>query len=108
VVLRELVDARKPGYEPPESELEAIFYRLVEASDLPPARRQVGLGARRCDLLFEAEGLVVEVDGWERHGTREAFEDDRARDRAMRRRGLRVLRFTWNDLANRPGQRIEG
>jgi len=106
-VLRRLVEARGPDHVPPESDLEAILYRLVEASDLPPARRQAALGERRADLLFEAEGLVVEVDGWETHGTREAFEDDRARDRAMLRRGLRVLRFTWNDLANRPAEVIE-
>ena len=98
-VLARALAVRAPGYEPPESELEAIFYRLIDASDLPTAKRQAGVGDRRCDLLFEAAGLVVEVDGWETHGTREAFEDDRARDRAMVARGLRVLRFTWNDVA---------
>lgn len=101
-VLRGLVAARTPGFVPPESELEAILYRLVDGSDLPPARRQAPLVGRRCDLLFEEAGLVVEVDGWETHGTREAFEDDRARDRAMVRQGLRVLRFTWYDLTRRP------
>lgn len=102
--LQRLVAARSPGLPPPESELEALLYRLVEPSDLPPARRQAGIGDRRCDLLFEAEGLVVEVDGWETHGTRAAFEDDRARDRAMVRQGLRVLRFTWNDVTRRPAE----
>ena len=101
-VLQGLVAARSPDRAPPESDLEAVLYSLVEASDLPVATRQAVVGRRRCDLLFEADGLVVEVDGWETHGTREAFEDDRARDRAMVRQGLRVLRFTWDDLTTRP------
>lgn len=106
-VLARALAVRAPGYEPPESELEAILYRLIEASDLPPAKRQAGLGDRRCDLLFEAAGLVVEVDGWETHGTRGAFEDDRARDRAMVVSGLHVLRFTWNDVAHNPAMVID-
>ena len=101
-VLRELLAVRGSGFVPPESELEALLYQIVDASDLPPARRQASIADRRCDLLFEAEGLVIEVDGWETHGSREAFEDDRARDRAMLGRGLRVLRFTWHDLTRRP------
>ena len=46
----------------------------------------------------EHERLVVEVDGWESHGTRSAFEDDRARDARLKLLGFDVLRFTWRQV----------
>jgi very-short-patch-repair endonuclease len=57
---------------------------------------------RRFDLAWPEVGLAVEVDGWETHGTREAFQDDRERDALMVAMGWRVLRFTWDDVVNRP------
>jgi very-short-patch-repair endonuclease len=58
---------------------------------------------RRFDLAWPEVRLAVEVDGWETHGTREAFQDDRERDAVMVALRWRVLRFTWNDVVNRPG-----
>ena len=109
-VLRELIDERsKPGtrYVPPESELEALLYKLVESAvDLPPAERQRwewdGTEWRRFDLAWPGVRLLIEVDGWETHGSREAFQDDRRRDAMMVAMGWRVLRFTWDDIVNRP------
>src|SRR5204863_5525897 len=43
-------------------------------------------------------GLVVELDGHAVHGTRTAFERDRARDRAFQAAGWRVIRVTWRQL----------
>ena len=53
------------------------------------------------DLLFARERVVVEVDGWAAHGTREAFETDRRRQNALVNAGYLVLRFTWRDLTER-------
>jgi hypothetical protein len=44
----------------------------------------------------------VELDGYETHGTRAAFESDRARDRALQVAGWRVCRVTWRQLHERP------
>jgi very-short-patch-repair endonuclease len=41
---------------------------------------------------------VVEVDGYEFHRTRRAFETDRRRDAALQVRGHRVLRLTQRRL----------
>jgi very-short-patch-repair endonuclease len=108
-VLGPLVAARDaPGtrYVPPESELEAHLYRLVEASDLPSAERQYpfwdGRSKRRLDLAFVQERVAVEVDGYWCHSGREAWQNDRARDNAMIKLGWRTLRFTWEDLQSRP------
>jgi hypothetical protein len=51
----------------------------------------------RVDLLWEAERLVVEIDGPDHLGP-EKYARDRARDRALQLAGFRVLRFT-NDEA---------
>ena len=108
-VLGRLVAARGgPGtrYLPPESELEAHLYRLVESSDLPRAERQYplwdGKNRRRLDLAFVPERVAVEVDGYWCHSGREAWQNDRTRDNAMIKLGWRTLRFTWEDLKVRP------
>jgi very-short-patch-repair endonuclease len=44
--------------------------------------------------------LVVECDGFAAHGTREAFERDRARDRELTVAGWRVVRLTWRQLTD--------
>ncbi|MBI4941308.1 MAG: type IV toxin-antitoxin system AbiEi family antitoxin domain-containing protein [Actinobacteria bacterium] len=54
------------------------------------------------DVLFAAQRVVLEVDGWAAHGGREAFENDRRRQNRLTNAGYRVLRFTWRDLVERP------
>jgi hypothetical protein len=39
-----------------------------------------------------------EVDGWDSHRTRSAFEEDRARDARLSALGYEVVRFTWRQL----------
>lgn len=47
---------------------------------------------------------IVELDGWEGHGTRSAFRDDRARDRHLRVAGYSITRITWAQLEDEPHQ----
>jgi very-short-patch-repair endonuclease len=57
---------------------------------------------RSIDLWSTSSGLsvslVVEVDGWESHRTRSAFEEDRLRDARLAVLGYDVVRFTWRHL----------
>jgi very-short-patch-repair endonuclease len=46
------------------------------------------------DFHWPGRRLVVEVDGYEFHHTRAAFEQDRARDGALHAAGHTVLRLT--------------
>ena len=84
---------------------------MVDASELPPATRQARVRQKgkelRLDLFWEDQGLIVEVDGWATHRTREAFRADRARDRTMLIAGRATLRFTWDDVMDNPKQVIE-
>jgi len=54
------------------------------------------------DLLWPAARLVVEVDGYEHHGPRPAFERDRRRDGRLSAAGYRVLRVTSRQLVEEP------
>jgi hypothetical protein len=105
-ILRRLLADRDPGYAPPESEGEAMFYALIEGSDLPPGVRQFpvwdGRRWRRLDYAWPEPGVGTEFDGWETHGTREAFQNDRSRDRRLQIRGWRVLHYTAEDVRCRP------
>ena len=47
-------------------------------------------------------GQIVELDGWQAHGTRSAFRRDRARYRALRVAGYTVTRLTWSELDDEP------
>jgi len=56
----------------------------------------------RVDFLFAKERLIVEVDGWAFHSSRQSFEDNRWRDAQLQAAGYQVLRLTWNQLVNQP------
>ena len=44
--------------------------------------------------------IVIEVDGWAFHASKEQREKDLKRDRELLRRGYVVLRFTYDDVMN--------
>jgi hypothetical protein len=105
-VLRALVAERSAGYAPPESEMEAMFSALLEGSDLPRGVRQFwvwdGEMWRRFDHAFPEDGLGLEFDGLATHGTREAFQDDRARDRRQTARCCQKDRIAVLLATSRP------
>ena len=45
---------------------------------------------------------IVELDGWQAHGTKSAFREDRARDRRLTAAGYTVTHITWNQLDDEP------
>lgn len=51
--------------------------------------------------------LLVEVDGWAWHSNAERFQRDRDRQNKLTNEGWSVLRFTWFDLTERPGQVLD-
>ena len=55
----------------------------------------------RVDLVV-ADAVVVETDGFAFHSSREAFEADRSRDRALRLLGFSVLRYTASQVFRDP------
>jgi very-short-patch-repair endonuclease len=53
------------------------------------------------DAYWPARKLVVELDSWEFHSTRAAFERDRERDAELHLHGVTTLRFTYAQVTKR-------
>ena len=90
---RILAGLREPPFT--RSELERRFAELCRDHGIAPPSFNASVLGYEVDALWEAERLIVELDGYAHHGTRAAFERDRRRDAALARAGYRVLRFTW-------------
>ena len=86
----------------PWSEIEREAHRLLDAAGISGWVTNAPLLGFFVDVLFEKQMLVVELDGWEIHGTRAAFEDDRRRRNELELAGYRVLNFTWRQLVDDP------
>jgi hypothetical protein len=83
-----------------ESDWEVRMLALIRAAGLPEPLVNHALDAPdhgycRPDFYWPAHNLIVETDGWQTHGTRPAFEQDRAKDAALTAAGFRVVRFAW-------------
>ncbi len=77
---------------------------------VPVCQFEVRLGRRllgRVDFALPDLRLAIEVDGYERHASLQAFQHDRARQNDLVAAGWTVLRFTWDDLRQRP-ERVAG
>ena len=92
-----------PDRDHARSDLETRFLALLRRHRLPRPEVNVRVGEYVVDFLWRAERLIVELDGWQAHGTRSAFESDRARDNRLRVAGFEVIRFTWRQLSDGPG-----
>jgi very-short-patch-repair endonuclease len=74
------------------------FVRALVAAGLPELVQQhrVTIGNRRyrIDLAYPEKKLAIELDGWDTHRHRSAFDEDRARANELVVAGWHVLRFT--------------
>lgn len=64
--------------------------------------RHAGQWVGRVDLAHRALRIVVECDGFETHGGKEAFVKDLVRFTLLVSGGWRPLRFTWEQVMFRP------
>jgi very-short-patch-repair endonuclease len=95
--------------EPPgrkRSKLEMRFAPFLRRHHLPLPRFNdwilLGANRYRADCHWPQLRLIIELDGWEGHSSRSAFQDDRARDRALHAAGFSVVHITWNQLDLEP------
>jgi hypothetical protein len=96
--LRAALDARRPGYQPGDSNGELELARLLVDAGLPRPVAQYQVVAGRTvyllDHAYPELRLGYEYDGWGVHGTRSAFDRDRARANALAALGWTLLHFT--------------
>ena len=65
---------------------------------------RLGNVAVRIDVAFPHARVAIEVDGRAFHSSPQRFQSDRTRQNRLVAGGWRVLRFTWEDLTQRPDQ----
>jgi very-short-patch-repair endonuclease len=99
-----LTKALRTRHEPAltRSEAEARMLALIRAAHLPQPRTNTKLHGYEVDFLWPRERLVLEIDGYKFHSTREAFERDRRKDSHLQAHGYRVMRVTWSQIQNEP------
>lgn len=103
--LRKVLDRRGPG-RPTGSELEVLFLQVLRAAGVPDPVRQfeVRVGGERyfLDISYPDRRLFIELDGRETHEGAAAFQRDRTKQNDLVVLGWTVLRFTWEDVTERP------
>jgi very-short-patch-repair endonuclease len=85
-----------------QSPAEHAFRNLVRAHGLPEPQYNVYVEDELVDAVWPAHRLVVEIDGWFFHRGKRSFAEDRRRDRKLVKAGWRVVRFTAQDVIERP------
>lgn len=86
------------------SPLEIRFAEFLREHGIPAPAQNVLVLGHEVDALWPAAKLVVELDSWEHHGHRAAFERDRTRDPKLLLAGYRTIRVTHRRLNDEPTQ----
>lgn len=88
--------------------LEERFLPFLRRHRLPIPKLNAWIHLRgrsfQVDCLWQRQRQIVELDGYQAHGTRTAFRQDRARDRTLRVAGYQVTRIAWAQLDDEPEQ----
>jgi very-short-patch-repair endonuclease len=81
------------------SGLEHRFATLCRARGLPQPSLNLWICGQEVDAVWLGRKVVVQLDSFETHHTRAAFEDDRRRDAVLESHGYSVVRVTdvWLD-----------
>ena len=104
---RALLSSRGQLDAVPESVLESETLDLIIRCGLPLPDPQwkppwLRLVNGRVDFAYVEAKVIVEADSRRWHDNPDAFRIDRERDNLAQLAGWRILRFTWDDLMNRP------
>ena len=89
------------------SRLERRFLDLVRVAGLPAPTMNFSVGEYELDAYWQRERFAVELDVYETHGSRAAFERDRVRQEELKLRGIEMIRVTGSRLAHEPDTVIE-
>jgi very-short-patch-repair endonuclease len=87
--------------------LETRFRQLLRRAGLPGPVSQYDVYdgdvfVARVDFAYPELGIVIEVDGEERHVGRSPRKRDAARDRRLTALGFSPLRVYWDDVHKNP------
>lgn len=89
---RVLADYRDPVFT--RSELERRFLGLVREAGLPEPSVNTFVAGHELDMYWPERRFAVELDGYEYHRTRAAFERDHIREEELKLASIEMIRFT--------------
>jgi predicted transcriptional regulator of viral defense system len=81
---------------------ERAFRDLAAKAALPPPACNVFVAGYEVDAYWERERFAVEVDGWQAHRSREAFERDPVRQEDLKLAGIDSIRVTARRIEREP------
>jgi Protein of unknown function (DUF559) len=93
---------RDPAFT--RSWLERRFLDLVLKAGLPRPAMNTFVEGHEIDAYWEPERFAVELDGYQFHLSRVAFESDRRRQEELKLAGIEMVRFTARRVADEPGE----
>jgi hypothetical protein len=96
--LRDLLGRDPSELAKTKSRLEARFLQFCDQASLPPPAVNAWVGGYEVDMSWPGTSVVVELDGWEFHHGRSAFERDRAKWADLTAKGHRVIVITHRRL----------
>jgi len=100
--LRRVLEERPLDYRATDSPLEDDFVKLVAAYSLPKPERQYRIeGVGRVDFAYPTARIAIELDGYEYHSDRGAFQTDRTRSNKLSLGEWLLLRYTKDDVTLR-------
>jgi very-short-patch-repair endonuclease len=100
-ILKRLLDQRT-GSTVSRSEAEEQMWKLLKAARLPQPEMNAPLLGYTADFLWREYKLVLEVDGYQFHSTKSAFERDRRKDATFKAAGWDVIRVSRNQVFHEP------
>ncbi len=105
-LLRKALKIHQPELAHTNGTFEANFLEWCERWKVPIPSFNAYLHGILVDALWPAANLVVELDGGDNHSSRAQLHRDRENDLTLRRRGVTVHRYVWEQLREQgPGSR---
>lgn len=95
-----LEEFREPVFV--RSRLERRFRRLIQASNMPLPSTNYFAGGYELDMYWPKLRFAVELDTYDYHGDRRAFEQDRKRHEDLKLAGIEIVRITGRRLSREP------
>jgi very-short-patch-repair endonuclease len=84
------------------SEAERRCLQLIRKAGLPEPKTQVRIAGYTVDLLWPAHRVVFEIDGYNFHTSRFAFDRDRRKDAALKAAAYDPNRLTRDQVMFEP------
>jgi very-short-patch-repair endonuclease len=102
--VRAALSKRSTGATATKSDLEELFIAFAERAGLPRPETNTSIEGIEVDCVWRAQRVVIEVDSWEIHRTRAAFERDREKSRILQAAGWCCVAVTYLQLMHGSGE----